>query len=53
LALAAVGDFDAARMYFRRAEPRLRAIQHDKLLARCQQALGIPVTAPASGNPYT
>ena len=52
LALAAVGDLDAARMHFRRAEPRLRAIQLDKLLARCQQALGIAAIAPASENPY-
>jgi len=52
LALAANGDLDAARKHFRQAEPRLRAIQHDKLLARCQQALGIAAMAPASDNPY-
>ncbi|HVW39485.1 MAG TPA: hypothetical protein VHB99_19340, partial [Pirellulales bacterium] len=52
VALAANGDLEAAQAHFRQAEPRLRAIQHDKLLARCQQALGIPATTPASDNPY-
>jgi tetratricopeptide (TPR) repeat protein len=42
LALAKVmsGDLTAARRHFRRAEPRLRAKKIDKLLARCQAALG-------------
>lgn len=40
LAQAMSGDLAAARRHFRRAEPRLRAKKMDRLLARCQAALG-------------
>ncbi|HUY92655.1 MAG TPA: hypothetical protein VMV10_28200 [Pirellulales bacterium] len=40
LAQAKAGDLEAARKHFRRAEPRLRALQHDKLLARCERVIG-------------
>lgn len=56
LAYAACGDPAKGSHHFRRAEPRLRALGHHQLLARCQQALGIPVDSlpePAnSDNPY-
>lgn len=42
LAKAMSGDLAAARQHFSRAEPRLRAKKMDKLLARCQAALGEP-----------
>ena len=39
LACAAEGDQTAAAEHFRRAEPRLRALAMDDLIARCQAAL--------------
>lgn len=40
VAKALAGDFTAARKHFRRAEPRLRALKKQRLLERCQRALG-------------
>jgi tetratricopeptide (TPR) repeat protein len=40
LACAGLSDADSAHTHFRLAEPRLRALKADDLLARCQQALG-------------
>ena len=38
LAHAASGDHEAAARHFRLAEPRLRALRYDDLLARCDKA---------------
>lgn len=46
LAKAMAGDLEAAREHFRRAEPRLRALKSERLLARCQQAIGIMSATP-------
>ncbi|HEX7447737.1 MAG TPA: hypothetical protein VF306_09345 [Pirellulales bacterium] len=46
LAKAMAGDLEAARDHFRRAEPRLRALKSERLLARCQQAIGIMSATP-------
>ncbi len=48
LAKAMAGDLDAAREHFRRAEPRLRALKSERLLARCQQAIGVMSARPNS-----
>lgn len=41
LAKAMAGDLETARDHFRRAEPRLRALKSDRLLARCRKAIGV------------
>lgn len=41
LAYASSGDKVTALRCFRTAEPRLRALRHDELLSRCQEALGL------------
>lgn len=38
---AKLGDYPSALRHFRKAEPRLRAVQAKDLLERCQEALGL------------
>jgi hypothetical protein len=43
LAHAVCGDHEAAARHFRLAEPRLRALRQDDLLARCRQTIRLPM----------
>lgn len=52
LAAASAGDADAALRNFRAAEPRLRALRSDELLARCQQALARLGVQTASSDSF-
>jgi tetratricopeptide (TPR) repeat protein len=45
LAYAAMGDRDQALQYYRRAEPRMRALRSDDLIDRCEAALQLKPVA--------
>jgi tetratricopeptide (TPR) repeat protein len=45
LAYAALGDVDQAAQYYRRAEPRLRALKSNDLIDRCEAALQLKPAA--------
>jgi hypothetical protein len=53
LAHAARGEVSVAKQNLRRAEPRLRALHEDDLLARCRQALGNGAAALNTSQPST